>query len=414
MSAAAGSSGGARVPACFRHFPAIVLGLSADGRVQASNGRLEEWLARPVVGHDFAELLDAPSSRPRWVALLSRAAEADADPAACVRELVLYGQDSLSEPRTFSLVRDTDAPTVFWLVEHPTDPRLDDLRERVVGVNSELANAQRDLVKERGRLAAALEQLEREYDVTHALAIELEARNTALARSNRALDEFAHVISHDLKAPLRGIANYAAWLDADLGATLPDESRAHLGRLRQLTDRMREMVDGVLLYARAGRARTPCEQVRVGELIDEVIALADAPAEVSITVSGARPTLFIRRVPLQQTLLNLLTNAVRYADPADPRVEITVRAAEQGHEFIVRDNGPGVPPAQRDGIWQLFRAVEHSSRPVGTGVGLAVVKRLVEAEGGSVGLADEPGGGATFRVCWPAHVADDELLEGDS
>lgn len=370
------------LPACFGRYPGAVLQLSASGTIVDSNGRLERELGRQLLGHPFSELLDPQSSLAKWDLILRLASEDNAeqaDEAGAIWELIFRGREALPEPRAFTILWDREEQR-FWLLEHVPDPRLDALHQQVVEVNSELANTQRDLVKERGRLAKALEELE---------------------RSNQALDEFAHAVSHDLRAPLRSIDNYATWLAEDLGDALTGSSREHLDRLRNRVGRMQTMIQGVLEYARVARHRPPPEQVDVGKLVEEVVELLDPPGHVGIQVESSMPAILTSRAPLQQVFHNLISNAIRYAGGQQPLVEVGVHDTGRFYEFFVADNGSGIPEQAQQRIWNLFHTVEPEDRAQGTGIGLAIVKRLVEAQGGKVWVESLPGEGATFRFQWP-------------
>jgi signal transduction histidine kinase len=408
------------LPACFRRLPGAVLRLDAGGVVLDSNGVLERELGRELRGRAFVEALDADSSARKWERLLARSA-AEAEAGDVVWELIPRGGDTPPEPRPFSVLWDAGA-SIFWVMEHRPDPRLDHLREQVTGVNSELVNTQRELHKERSRLTATVAELKAQYRKAEllartvqeqneeleaqngqllALTEELQARGEELERSNRALDEFAHVVSHDLKAPLRSISNYAAWLEEDLGEALAGESREHLERLRDRADRMRAMIEGVLQYARAGRERARPEPVDVGALLAGVVELLDPPGALEVALAPDMPVVRTERAPLQQVFLNLVGNAVRFAGRDAPRVRVRVRDAGGFHEFSVADNGPGIPARLQDRIWTLFHTLQPEGHAGGTGIGLAVVKKLVEAKGGRVWVESEEGAGATFRFLWP-------------
>ena len=370
------------LPACFSRLPGVVLLVSSDGVVRESNGGLEREIGRAIVGQAFADVLDADSCGEKWQRVLGAARHSD---AATVCELVIAADDTIVEPRPFSVLWDADISSV-WIVEHPTDPRMNSVRREVTEVNSELANTQRDLVRERGRLAEALNEAE---------------------RSNRLLDEFAHVISHDLKAPLRSVANYAAWIDEDVGDALTGEARGHMDLLRAQVERMRAMINGVLDYSRSGRTRTAAEPVAVRELIDEVLALLDPPSSVTIALADALPTLTTERAPLRQVFLNLIGNAIKHSRRDDARVDIGVRDAGSQYDFHVRDNGPGIPARAQEKIWALFQTLAPhdiaTSTTEGTGVGLAIVRQLVEAHGGRAWVESQEGNGATFHFLWPKH-----------
>jgi signal transduction histidine kinase len=401
------------LPACFAHFPGAVLQLSAAGVVLASNGRLERELGREIVGHSFLDLLDAESSRGKWDRMRSLAARG-ADEGDAVWELILRDRDTLLEPRPFSVMWDAPARR-FWLLEHRPDPRLDDLREKATSINSELVNVQRALVKERGRLARALEELEEQYRKAEQLTRTVQAQNEELERSNQALDEFAHAVSHDLKAPLRSISRYAAWLEEGAAGRLGEEGRAQLARLRDRAERMRTMIDGVLAYARAGREHARPETVEVGALLREVLELLDPPEEVRVEVGSAMPTLVTERAALRQVFLNLIGNAIRYARRSDaPRVRVEAREAGGLHEFRVEDNGPGIAPRLQARIWALFHTLEPEERAEGTGIGLALVRKLVEAHGGRAWVESEVGAGATFHFQWPGSTTTVQMRPEES
>jgi signal transduction histidine kinase len=419
---------GPGLPSFLHAFPGAVLRISAHGGVIGSNRVVQRELGDSLVGASFADLLDPESSGTKWDHFLAEAVRGAAGEApseeATVVELVLRGTDSLPEPRSFALLPDRSTGEV-WLMELPVDPRMSGLREAVVGINSELANTQRDLVKERGRLSGALAELREQYAATErlaarvqeqnrklavqnanlqALANELRRQGEELARSNRDLDEFAHAVSHDLKAPLRSIGSYASWLEEDLGPTLAGESREHLQRLQDRTRRMREMIDGVLTYARAGRDSAEPENVEVDALLASVLLLLDPPPTATVEIAEGMPTLISPRAPLQQVFLNLLSNALQHARAAEQRIRVEWREIGDQVEFTVSDNGQGVPPAQQKRVWELFHTGGENDGE-GTGIGLAVVRRLVEGVGGSVGLESPPGEGARFHFTWPRRVS---------
>ena len=368
------------LPACFAGFPGAVLHLSPGGRVIESNGHLERELGKPVVGERFSEILDAESCGEKWNRVLAAASSTGA-PSMC--ELVLAKGETMLEPKTFSVLWDAES-SFIWLVQHPSDRRMDNVRQQVTEVNSELASAQRGLVRERERLAHSLADTE---------------------RSNRALDEFAHAISRDLKAPLRSVANYARWIEEDLGGQLTGEPLTHMELLRTQVERMLAMISAVLEYSRSGHTQMPPEVVDTKAIVEEVIALLDPPSSMTIEVAPSMPTFTAEAAPLRQVLLNLIGNAIKHSRRPDTRVCVSARDLGYAYEFEVRDNGPGIPVRTQDKIWMLF----HTLRPRaasdgaddGIGVGLAIVRRLVEMQGGTAWVESEEGKGGTFHFLWP-------------
>jgi light-regulated signal transduction histidine kinase (bacteriophytochrome) len=224
-----------------------------------------------------------------------------------------------------------------------------------------------------------------------------------LEQSNRELDQFAYVASHDLKAPLRGIANLSTWIAEDLGDRLTDESREHVRLLQGRVHRMEALIDGILAYSRAARVRTAPELIDTGALVREVIELLAPAGDVVIDVPSDMPTIDAERVPLQQVFMNLISNAVKYTrvERPDVRIQVGWRAGRESYEFFVRDNGPGIAPEYHERVWGIFQTLQARDKVEGTGIGLAVVKRIIESRGGSVWLESSPGNGSTFGFSWP-------------
>ncbi len=262
----------------------------------------------------------------------------------------------------------------------------------------------------------ALEDLERinyvlESDRGHLERQARELRRTAraLSRSNEELDQFAYVASHDLKAPLRGIANLAAWLEEDLGSRLGGETREYLDLLQGRVQRMESLINGILQYSRAGRTGEEPVDVDVRALVEEVIDMVSPPEGVEVRIDPHLPVLRSPRAPLEQVFLNLVSNAVKHADEAEPVV--SVRVSDEGAdlvEFSVSDNGRGIDPAYHEKIFTIFQTLRPADEEEGTGIGLAVVEKLVERYGGDVWVESEEGAGATFRFLWPRAVVEEE------
>jgi signal transduction histidine kinase len=232
-------------------------------------------------------------------------------------------------------------------------------------------------------------------------AEELARLSAELARSNQDLDQFAYVASHDLKAPLRGIANLTEWIEEDLGDKVTGESREHMELLKGRVHRMEALIDGILTYSRAGRVHEEPTDVNVGELLAECIELLDPPAETTVEVGPGMPVLRTERVPLQQVFMNLIGNAIKYNRRPGARVEISVEATDDEYRFSVADNGPGIEARYRERIWQIFQTLAPRDQVEGTGIGLSVVRRIVESRGGRTWLDSEVGQGTTFHFSWP-------------
>ncbi|MEO1509034.1 MAG: PAS domain S-box protein [Cyanobacteria bacterium J06633_23] len=229
------------------------------------------------------------------------------------------------------------------------------------------------------------------------------AQTTAnLEQRNRELDEFAYVASHDLKAPLRAIANLATWLEEDLEGQLPPENKEQLDLLQGRVHRMENLIDGLLEYSRVGRGNHEPEPIDLNQLLANMVDLLDPPADFTIAIAPNLPTLLATRPALTQVFGNLLSNAIKHHDRPDGRVDVGYRRLDDGfHEFTVTDDGPGIDPAFHHKVFNIFQVLEARDKIENTGIGLALVKKTIEAEGGTVTVESDVGQGSTFRFTWP-------------
>jgi PAS domain S-box-containing protein len=231
-------------------------------------------------------------------------------------------------------------------------------------------------------------------------AEELARTARALEATNRELDQFAYVASHDLKAPLRGIANLSQWIEEDIADALSDENREQMQMLRGRVHRMEALIEGILQYSRAGRATGKPEVVDTGALVREVTDLLDPPEHFAIEIADDMPMLETERLPLQQVFMNLIGNAIKYTERPDARVEISAREVGDYWDFSVADSGPGIAPEYHDKIFAIFQRLEARDQVEGTGIGLSLVKKIVEGRRGRVWVESQEGHGTTFRFSW--------------
>jgi signal transduction histidine kinase len=215
------------------------------------------------------------------------------------------------------------------------------------------------------------------------------------------LQSFARVVSHDLKAPLRGIASLASWIQADCSDQLNAQGKEQLQMLIHRVEHMQRLIDDILKYSRIGQCRGEPEPVDLATLIPEVIESLGVPEHIRITVDQSLPCLYYDRTRITQVFQNLLSNAVKYMDKKQGLVKITVSEDEHGWTFGIADNGPGIPEKYFDKIFQLFQTLAPKDQCESTGVGLALVKKIVEDYGGRVWVTSQVGQGSTFSFTVP-------------
>ena len=227
------------------------------------------------------------------------------------------------------------------------------------------------------------------------------AQTTAiLEKRNVELDQFAYIVSHDLKAPLRAIANLSQWLEEDLEDHLTEDTRHQMELMRTRVHRMEALINGLLQYSRVGRLRTAMEPVDVEALLAEVIDSLAPPPTFTVKVMPGMPTLITERLPLEQVFANLISNGIKHNHRPDGQIVISVEDQTDFYEFAVADNGPGIPPEFHEKVFVMFQTLQARDTVENTGVGLAIVKKIIEDQGGTISLKSERDQGATFRFTW--------------
>lgn len=225
---------------------------------------------------------------------------------------------------------------------------------------------------------------------------------TELTRANRDLQEFAYIASHDLKAPLRAMDHLVSWLSEDLKGTLPAASEQHLDQLQQRVSRMENLLTDLLAYSKAGARTGQPTPINLRELLESVAEIHSLNKGYAVRFDLEVDRIEAYRVPLELVLRNLVGNAIKHHDRPSGEVRIASRlGAENRVEFSVSDDGPGIPPEMRDRAFRMFQTLKPRDEVEGSGMGLALVKRLVEAEGGRVRIETvEPHGTSVFFT-WP-------------
>jgi signal transduction histidine kinase len=222
----------------------------------------------------------------------------------------------------------------------------------------------------------------------------------ALEKANDELHQFAYAASHDLKAPLRAIACLSEWLEEDLAGALTPRSQEHLRLLRGRVHRLEALLNGLLAYYRASRTDGELQPVDLEPFLRHVVALiAPSPGAVEIAIPAGLPAVIVDTQAFQQVWLRLVGNALEHAPGA--RITLSARDAGEVWELAVSDDGPGIAPEYHERIFRMFQTLAPRDRTESVGIGLPIVKKLVEERGGRVWVESALGKGATFSFTWP-------------
>jgi signal transduction histidine kinase len=222
-----------------------------------------------------------------------------------------------------------------------------------------------------------------------------------LKRKNDELDQFAHIVSHDLKAPLRGIDNVVTWIEEDHSQELSPKMAEYIGLIKGRIVRAENLIRGILSYSRVGREAPEREEVNVEQLIREIEESIKLKPGIKLIVEKGLPVLFTERIPLQQVFTNLISNANNHHDKNDGWIKVGMYKRTTHHEFFVEDNGPGISKAYHDKIFLIFQTLQERDARESTGVGLAIVKKILTERKQEIEVASEPGKGSIFSFTWP-------------
>ncbi|HSM99083.1 MAG TPA: ATP-binding protein, partial [Gallionella sp.] len=227
-----------------------------------------------------------------------------------------------------------------------------------------------------------------------------------LESANEELKNFGYVVSHDLKAPLRAIGSLADWISTDYADKFDDEGREHMRLLISRVHRMDGLIDGILQYSRVGRVKETIVAVELNHLVREVIDLLAPPEHIKVSIVNSLPSVMAEPTRIQQVFQNLLSNAIKYMDKPEGEIRISCVAEGRQWKFSIADNGPGIDRQHFEKIFQLFQTLAPRDRVESTGVGLALVKKIVEMYGGRIWVESAVGKGSTFFFTLPRTAAN--------
>lgn len=228
----------------------------------------------------------------------------------------------------------------------------------------------------------------------------LEKNFNELTKKNSELDQFAYVVSHDLKAPLRGIANIISWIEEDHEQDLTPEVKHNLVLIKGRTTRLENMINGLLEYAKVGKIKKGREAVDIARLILETTELL-VPKHFKVKLDGIMPVIVTEKLHIEQVFSNLISNAVKYNHSREPFIAISSKELPHVYEFTVSDNGQGIQNDYFDKIFIIFQTLQERDAFESTGVGLAIVKKIIDDYNGTINVRSEPGKGTAFVFTWP-------------
>jgi PAS domain S-box-containing protein len=222
-----------------------------------------------------------------------------------------------------------------------------------------------------------------------------------LAGANQELKDFAYVVSHDLKAPLRGIKTLTNWITTDYADKLDDNGKEQINLLASRVDRMHNLIDGILQYSRVGRTEEEKVTVNLNELVTEAIDMIAPPENITITIENELPTIVFEPTRIMQVFQNLLSNAVKYMDKPKGLIKVGCVEEDSFWKFNITDNGPGIEEKHFERIFQMFQTLAPRDEFESTGVGLTVTKKIVELYKGKIWVESKVGEGSTFFFTLP-------------
>ncbi len=223
-------------------------------------------------------------------------------------------------------------------------------------------------------------------------------------KTNEELTRFAYVMTHDLKTPLRGISTLTTWLKNDNSIELSEDACKKIEQLESRTQRMHNLIDGLLAYTRLIASSGKIETINLNELLQDVITLIDIPDNIKINIKRELPVIKCEKNRINQIFHHLIKNALKFMDKADGRIEINFTERPKYWEFSISDNGPGIEKKYHDKIFQMFQTLERWEIAGSAGIGLPVVKKAVETHGGQIWIESNVGNGSVFYFTIPKNL----------
>ncbi|KTC80892.1 ATP-binding protein [Legionella cherrii] len=229
-----------------------------------------------------------------------------------------------------------------------------------------------------------------------------------LIKINKELEQFAYIVSHDLKAPLRAIELLSTWIEEDSGNKLDEQGRKNFALLRSRVIRMSNLISGVLGYSRVGYTEKKIQTVNTRDLIKGTIETLDPAKSFTIHYAEHLPTVYADEIQLSQIFSNLIDNSMKHHHKKTGNIEIDAKEIDDFYEFSIKDDGPGIESEYHEKIFTIFQTLRGRDEFESTGVGLTIVKKIIELNGGKIRVYSELGKGTTFYFTWPKKPKNSE------
>ena len=238
-----------------------------------------------------------------------------------------------------------------------------------------------------------------EFKLQRALRVsnqELTNSNAQLEQVNSELRSFSHIVSHDLKAPLRAIGSLAHWISDDYSDKFDEDGKEQMNILIDRVKRMDGLIDGILKYSKIGQTEVPERTLDLNMLVNSVIDMLAPPQHIEVNISTKLPELLVDEVKIQQVFLNILSNAIKFMDKEKGYIEIGHEESNEVWKFHIKDNGPGIPEKHFNRIFKIFQTLKPRDEIESTGIGLSIVKKIVTSFKGEVWLESNGESGSIF------------------
>lgn len=221
----------------------------------------------------------------------------------------------------------------------------------------------------------------------------------SLEKSNAELENYAQIVSHDLKSPLRSINSLVAWIKEENEGNLSEQTSGYLGMIEDKLEKMDNLIQGILTYSKITSTEERREKVDVHEVVKGIVSIIHIPENTVVNITCQLPVIEADSYRIHQLFQNLISNAVNYIDKPEGLVEVGVTSDSTSHTFFIKDNGPGIARENHEKIFKIFQSLAKSDKA--TGVGLSIVRKIVETYNGRIWVESELKQGTTFFICLP-------------